>query len=446
MQSASLTELFEVDDSVKPFLTFGLSYPKMRWLIAVILTIPTILIVIDQQTLSVLAPVLRDKFNITPQGYANIVSGFLISFAIMYTIGGLLVDRIGERIALAIFITWFSICTIMGGLAQGVLTLSISRVLLGMGQPGNYPAALRACTVWFPKAERGVPIALFSSGGAFGSIIAPPIIAALYLSLGWRAAFFLPGLIGFFWLGLWLATYMHPKELPGITSAELQSLEESLDVRPNVEAPRWTSLLKDRNVLALVLARFVSDPVWIFYLFWMPEYLKTERGFSLADIGLYGWIPYLGGAIGGLAGGRASDMLIARGMEPAKARARVLYISAALAPLGMLTSQVNSAAMAIGLIAAMAFVAFSWFINTAAIIPDLFPESVVGSVLGLMGTAGTAAGVLFATLIGFLLTHYSYRPVFVIVGTMHLLASLILWSLIKEKNTSYDRITESALS
>jgi ACS family hexuronate transporter-like MFS transporter len=180
----------------------------------------------------------------------------------------------------------------------------------------------------------------------------------------------------------------------------------------------------------------VSDPVWIFYLFWMPEYLKRERGFSLADIGMYAWIPYMGGAIGGILGGRASDLLIRRGMAPAKARARVLYVSAAFAPLGMLTTQVHSAAMAIVLIAVMAFVTFSWFINTAAIIPDLFPENVVGSVLGLMGTAGTAAGVVFAMLVGFLLTHYSYTPVFILVGTMHLLASLILWSLMKEKGAS----------
>lgn len=421
---------------MKASLTLGLKYSKMRWVIAGVLTIPIILIVIDQQTLSVLAPILRDKFHISPQGYSTIVSGFLISFAIMYTVGGLLVDRIGERIAMAIFILWFSLCTILGGLSQGALSLGISRVLLGIGQPGNYPAALRACTRWFPKAERGVPIALFSSGGAVGSIIAPPIIAVLSLTLGWRAAFFLPGIMGFLWIALWFAIYRNPQDFPGLTPSELESLKESQDSNQKVEDTHWSSLLKNRNVLALVLARFVSDPVWIFYLFWMPEYLKRERGFSLADIGMYAWIPYMGGAIGGILGGRASDLLIRRGMAPAKARARVLYVSAAFAPLGMLTTQVHSAAMAIVLIAVMAFVTFSWFINTAAIIPDLFPENVVGSVLGLMGTAGTAAGVVFAMLVGFLLTYYSYTPVFILVGTMHLLASLILWSLMKEKGAS----------
>src|SRR5579872_2411427 len=264
----------------------------MRWVIAVVLTIPTILIVIDQQTLSVLAPILRDRFNISPQGYSIIVSGFLVSFAIMYTVGGLLVDRIGERIAMGLFIVWFSICTVLGGLSRGPWSLGISRFLLGIGQPGNYPAALRACTRWFPKAERGLPIALFSSGGAFGSIIAPPIIAALSLTWGWRAAFFLPGVAGFFWLLLWFAIYRFPQQYPGISPQELSSLDLSPEPTENDKARRWTSLLKDRSVLALVTARFVTDPVWIFYLFWIPEYLKRERGFSLADIGMYAWIPF----------------------------------------------------------------------------------------------------------------------------------------------------------
>jgi ACS family hexuronate transporter-like MFS transporter len=188
--------------------------------------------------------------------------------------------------------------------------------------------------------------------------------------------------------------------------------------------------------VALVLARLVSDPVWYFYLFWIPEYLKRERGFSLADIGLYAWIPFVAGALGGMVGGMASDKLIHAGLKPARARTRVLYISAAIAPLGMMTSTAHSAVMAIVLIAVMAFVVYSWFINTAALIPDLFSEKVVGSVLGLMGTAGSGAAVLFSALVGFLLTRYSYTIVFAMAGSMHLLASLILWSLLRQENLS----------
>jgi ACS family hexuronate transporter-like MFS transporter len=324
-------------------------------------------------------------------------------------------------------------------LAQGFWSLGIIRFLLGLGEPGNYPAALRATTRWFPKAERGLPIALFSSGSAVGNIIAPPMIAGLMLLWGWRAAFIIPGALGLVWLVVWLWIYRLPEHLPGISQEELAWIrnENSQGVASaSASGPqRWGDLLKDRNVLALVLCRLVSDPVWYFYLFWIPEYLTRERGFSLAEIGLYAWIPFVAGAVGGMVGGRASDRLVHAGVSPARARTRVLYISAAIAPLGMLTGKVHTAAMAIALIAVMAFVVYSWFINTAALIPDLFSEKVVGSVLGLMGTAGSAGAVVFTTLVGFLLTHYSYTAVFLLAGSMHLLASLILWSLLREPHS-----------
>jgi ACS family hexuronate transporter-like MFS transporter len=191
-------------------------------------------------------------------------------------------------------------------------------------------------------------------------------------------------------------------------------------------------LLHDRRVVALVLARLVSDPVWWFFVAWTPKYLYSQRGFSLKEIGLYAWIPFVAGSLGGLIGGKASDTLIRRGMNAASARLRVLYVSAAFAPMGILISRVPTAGVAIALIGGMALVVYSWFINTAALIPDVLPAGVVGSVLGLMGTAGSVGGFLFTRLVGFLLTHYSYTVVFLLAGSMHLLASLILWTLMKD--------------
>ncbi len=188
-------------------------------------------------------------------------------------------------------------------------------------------------------------------------------------------------------------------------------------------------------MLALVLSRFISDPVWYFYVFWMPEYLRREHGFSLGDIGMYAWIPFVAGALGGMTGGHASDLLIRAGVAPARARARILYVSAAIAPLGILTSQVRAAAAASFLIAVTAGVAYSWFINTAAMIPDAVPENAVGSVLGFLGTAGSAGGVLFTPLVGFLVAHYSYSAVFAMAGSMHLAAALILWILRRDPET-----------
>jgi ACS family hexuronate transporter-like MFS transporter len=411
----------------------------MRWVIVAWLTLSTVLNLIDRQTLSILAPMLRDKFHLSTQAYSNVVTAFMISYAAMYTVGGRFVDWIGERLGMAACILWWSICTMCTALVQGPLGLGVVRCLLGLGEPGNYPAALRACARWFPKAERGLPIALFSSGSAVGNILAPPLIAGLTLAFGWRAAFVLPGLLGLLWLAGWLAIYRVPAEYPGITPQELEQLEPPKAAATG--ATGWFQLLRNRKVLALVLARFVSDPVSYFYLFWIPEYLKRERGFSLADIGFYAWIPFVAGALGGMLGGQASDLLIRRGLSPVRARTRVLYISAAFAPLGILTSQVRSAATAIFLIAVMAFVIYSWFINTAAIITDVCPEAVVGSVLGFVGTAGSAGGALFTVLIGFLLTHYSYSVVFALAGTMHLIGALILWMLITDRAEPGSRVS-----
>jgi len=409
-----------------------LHYRTMRWVIAAWLTLSTVLNLLDRQSLSVLAPFLRDRLHLTVQDYAHVVTAFLVSYTVMYAVGGRLVDWIGARVGMAACIVWWSICTMLTALAQGALSLAVVRFLLGLGEPANYPAALRATIVWFPKAERGLPIALFSSGSAVGNVLAPPLIAAITLVFGWRAAFVLPGLLGLVWVAGWLLIYYGPEAYPGAPVENLrEAKDESLISGQGVSAS-WFGLLKQRNVLALVVSRFISDPVWYFYVFWIPEYLKRERGFSLTDIGLYAWIPFVAGAAGGMTAGWISDVLIARGIPPVKARTRILYIAAALAPLGMWTAKVHSAAAAIFLIAVMAFVVYCWFINTAAIIPDVASENVVGSVLGFMGTAGSAAGALFSLLLGFLLARYSYGPAFVLAGSMHLLAALVLRSLMTE--------------
>jgi len=413
-------------DLMQARLTFGLPYSRMKWVISIWLALSTVLNVIDKQTLSILAPWLRDQFHLSVQGYSNVVTAFMISYTVMYTVGGRLVDRLGERMAMSACIFWWSVCTIFTGFAQGALSLGIVRFLLGIGEPANYPAALRATTRWFPRAERGLPVALFSSGGALGNVIAPPLIAFLALTFGWRAAFFVPGVLGLLWLVGWLAIYCMPTQYPNIRPEELRQLEGERTL-PSMGFAEWISLLKNRNVVALLLARLVSDPAWYFYVFWIPEYLRRERGFSLTDIGMYAWIPFVAGAVGGVLGGRASDVLIRRGVAPVKARLMILYSAAAIAPLGILTSRVHSAATAIMLIGVMAFVAYTWFINTAAMIPDVVGEDVVGSVLGFIGTAGSAGGVVFTPLVGYLVSHYSYASVFLIVGSMHVTGALILW-------------------
>lgn len=387
---------------------------RLRWFIIGWITLSTILNYVDRQTLSILAPLLRDEFHLSNQDYSHIVTAFLVSYTVMYTVSGRVVDWVGERTGMAISIIWWSLATMMHSLAQGVLSLGIFRFVLGIGEPGNYPAALRATARWFSKSERGLPIAIYSSGSVVGAIAAPPLIIWLTLSYGWRIAFLLPGSIGLLWVIVWLMVYRLPKATPTPRDAQPQ---------------RWVHLLRNRNVLAIVLARLIADPVWYFYLFWIPEYLKRERGMSLAEIGACAWIPFVAADLGGILGGLASDRLSRAGVPSALARRRVLIGSALIAPLGILTGVAGSAGIAIALICVVAFVCQCWFINTAAMASDVCRDDTVGSVQGLMGTAGSGGGILFTALVGFLVDHFSYVSVFALAGSMHMIAALVIWFL-----------------
>jgi len=393
---------------------------RVGWAVILWITLSTVLNYMDRQTLSILAPMLRDQFHMSAEEYSAIVSAFLFSYTVMYTVGGIFVDKVGERIGMAVCITWWSIATMLHSVVQGAFSLGAARFLLGIGEPGNYPAALRATTAWFPKSERGLPVAVYSSGSAIGAIIAPPLIALITLRFGWRYAFIMPGACGLVWVSVWLLLYRRPENHHAISTAT------------NITGRSWLSLLRDRNVLGLFFARLLADPVWYFYLFWIPEYLKRARGFSLAEIGLYAWIPFVAADLGGIFAGLVSDRLIRRGLGPAQARRRVLYAAAFFAPLSILTSRTASTGAAIALISAAGFLCFIWFINTATLVADVFDESVVGSVQGLIGSAGSAGGVLFNLLIGFLVTRLGYSPVFVVAGSLQVIAALMIFIFMRD--------------
>jgi ACS family hexuronate transporter-like MFS transporter len=329
-------------------------------------------------------------------------------------------------------IVWWSVATMLHALSRGVLSLGIFRFLLGVGEPGNYPAALRATARWFSKEERGLPIAIWSSGSSVGSLLSVPLIAFLGLHFGWQMAFFVPGFLGIIWVVVWVIAYRMPSVA---VEGPTRGLEPALDVTlANARPETFVGLLKDRRVLAIILARLLTDPIWVFYLSWTPKYLAEVWKFDLAKMGLYGWIPFLFGGMGGVFGGMASDWMIRRGLDPAKARKRVLYVTGAIAPLGMLTGFVGSAGISIALIALMAFVCYVWFINTAALMSDVFPEGVVGTVLGLSAGVGQFGGILIAWLAGHLLAkNGSYTTLFIVAGSGHILASFAILLFLKDK-------------
>jgi len=392
---------------------------RLRWFIIGWITLSTILNLINRNTLSILAPTLKDRLGVSEAAYGHIIMAFQLSYAIMYIGGGRFVDCVGEKLGMAACIVWWSISTILHAFARGVWTLGLFRFLLGVGEPGNYPAALRASVRLFSKEERGLPIAIWSSGSSVGSLVSIPLVAFLAHYFGWQTAFLVPGLLGLIWVAVWLLTYRLP-------SVALEPANVSAPL-PSTIGQGFFVLLRDRNIWIVILARLLTDPIWVFYLAWTPKYLAEVWKFDLVKMGLYGWIPFLFGGLGGVFGGMASDWLIRRGMEPATARKRLLYLTGAIAPLGMLTGFVGSAAVSLGLIALMAFVCYVWFIDTAVLMSDIFPERVVGSVLGLAAGIGQFGGILMAWLAGHLLqTGHSYTPLFIVAGSGHVLAALLL--------------------
>ena len=398
---------------------------RRGWVIVALLFCATTINYIDRQTLSVLAPTLRREFALSEHGYANVVTAFLIPYTVMYAIGGRLMDRFGARIGLAVSLGWWSVATMLTGLAKGALSLGIFRCLLGVAEPCVFPAGVKACAEWFPARQRALATGIFSSGSAVGAVLAPPVVAWVTIAFGWRAAFLIPGALGFVWLPCWLAAYRRP------VASEPAPQKEA--------APSWRQLLRERTVWGLVLPRFASDPVWYFYLFWLPDYLQRVRGLSLRDLAIYGWIPFLFADLGALVGGGLTDWLVRRGWTPVRARMAVLIAAGCISPLGAMAGRVSSAAVAIAITCLVAFLTQCWSTNTSALAADLLPSTAVGTAAGMMGTAGSLGGALFTQALAVMISAFGYPAAFALAAVLHPLAALTLFLFLRKRfRTSFE--------
>lgn len=407
-----------------------MTYRRVRWIIAGLLFAATTINYIDRQTLSVLSPMLRRELHLTEHDYANVVTAFLVPYTIMYALGGRLIDRIGVRAGAAIALCWWSLATMLTAAARSAFSLAAFRFLLGIGEPAIFPAGVRACGEWFPRRERALPTGIFSSGSAVGALLAPPLIALLTLRFGWRCAFLIPGLIGMLWLPLWLWVYRAPERHPAVRPRDLADWRSEHTAQPEQS---WLQLARDRRVWALALPRLASDPAWYFYVFWLPDYLQRGRHLNLSEIAVYGWIPFLFADIGNVGGGALSDWLIRRGIAPARARVAVLIGVGCLTPLSALAGQVNSVVFAVSLICLATFLCQCWSTNIATLAADLLPASSTGTVVGMMGTAGSLGGVLFAQSLGLLIGRFGYPPAFLLAALLHPVAACMLVLLLRNR-------------
>lgn len=394
---------------------------RLRWLMISLVFLATVINYIDRQTMSVLKPAISADLGLSNADYAAIQNSFLVLYGISQMVSGRLYDRIGTRLGFVFSIVVWSAAAIAHAFAHTAGQFRLARGVLGFGEAGNWPGAAKLIGEWFPVRERALGMGIFNTGAAVGGAVSPPVIAWLALAYGWRATFVVTGVLGFAWLLAWLALYRAPEQHPWITDEERAHI---LSDRPVTSAatddwhPGWLELLGRRQTWALVIGRFLTDPIWWLYVFWLPSYLQEARGFSLQQIGWSAWFPFLCAGIGALSGGWASGFLIQRGWSVDRARKSVMACGALLMPAGILAMGADSPYTALALMGIVLFGFQIWINNLQTLPSDFFPKSAVASVFGLGGTSAAIASVLFNWGTGQVVDAMGYTPVFVVAGVL----------------------------
>jgi ACS family hexuronate transporter-like MFS transporter len=393
-----------------------------RWHIALLVSAAIAISYLDRQTLPIAIGEIRNEIPISNSVKAFLDSAFLLTYGLMYVGGGRLMDVLGTRRGFLIIMIFWSLACASHGFAGGVFALAASRLLLGIGEGGGFPAATRVVAEWFPVKDRATAMGIINAGTGIGGVIAPPLIAAIILNVhwlglsSWRWVFFITGALGLLWTVWWVKSYQIPepeggRARPGARIAPVIPMRE---------------LLRFRETWGIVGAKFLSDAAWYFYMFWLPKYLLDARGFNIKAVGSVAWIPFAAAALGCVVGGGLSSWLLHRGHSVNAARKLALGLSAALMPCVMLVPHV-SVSWVIFLFSVAFFGQQSWSTLVMILPTDLFPKNAVGTVAGFVGLGGALGGVVLGQLAGYLLDHgFSYTPVLIIAGSLHVAAFLLI--------------------
>ena len=407
---------------------------RIRWWIVWTLFLSTVINYISRQTFSVLAPLITTQYHLTHTDLAKILGAFQISYAITWLLGGIFLDAVGTRLGLALAVVFWSVINILTGFATSVLGFASFRFLLGIGEGFNWPGASKTVAEWFPSQERSIAVAIFDSGSSVGGAVAALAIPLIALAFGWRSAFVFSGVLGFVWLLLWLRVY-HPLDRhPKVTPEEVSFIRSGQDVSSESAergVQRWLKLIRNRNVWGVVLGRALTDPIWWFYVFWLPQYLSDARGFSLERIALFAWMPFIAADLGNFTGGLVSGYCIRRGVSVVRARTWVCAFSCLPILAGIPAASVHNVYFALGLICFALWGFASWSTMGLTMPSDLFPQNVVATVTGLSGLAAGLVGAIFTLAIGMLVDRFSYGPAFLVAGLMPLFATASIFLLIR---------------
>ncbi len=415
-----------------------------RWVICFLLFLAATINYIDRQVIGLLKPTLQQHYGWSEIDYADIVFSFQLAYAIGLLLAGGFIDRVGTRIGFAIAVGLWSVAAMAHAEAAtygpavaallGVFGLAYApsvagfiaaRFALGIGEAGNFPAAIKAVAEWFPLKERAFATGLFNSGTNIGAVMAPLIVPWITVTYGWYWAFIVTGAIGFFWIALWLPLFRQPEHHPRVSAAELAYIRS--DLAPPAARVPLRALLPHRQTWAFAIGKFMTDPIWWLYLFWVPDFLNRNHGLNLLAVGPPLVAIYLIADVGSIGGGWLSSALIKRGWTVNAARKTAMFVAAcAVIPI-VFASMATSLWTAVLLVALAAAAHQGWSANMFTLASDMFPRQAVGTVVGFGGMAGAFGGMLIAKLTGYLLeTTGSYVPVFLIAGSTYLTALLII--------------------
>lgn len=400
--------------------------PVQSWLILAMVFSVNLLNYFDRQTLSILKATLKVEIGLTDTHYSYIVTAFMVPYIVMYILSGKLVDRFGSRGPMTIFIAVWSLATALCGAVQNLWQLAGARMLLGAGEPGAFPAGMRAQVKWFPRAQRAFMMSLNSPATMVGAILAPPVVAALTSAWGWRSAFVVPGFFGLFIAYAW---WWFDDDKRGVVEAT---------AAPEVSkpAPKLREILGERRFIGVLVGRLLSEPVWYFYLFWLPGYLQERIGLTLPELGAVGWIPSGVASLIAILTARWSDKRAARSGNPAASRVRALLMISLFAPLGALLAGTDSLPSILILLCFVYAVAQAWFFYTAVLLADIFPGNAVAGAMGFMGAASATTAMIVNFWIGPIVEAVGYGPIFIVAAIMHPLSALVVRHCFKTTPTS----------
>jgi MFS transporter, ACS family, hexuronate transporter len=396
-----------------------------RWRIVALLFFATTINYIDRQSIAILAPKLQTIFHWNEKDYGIIIMGFTSAYAIgLVTMGGLL-DRIGTRLGYIISISIWSLAGMLHAAARDVVSFITVRFILGIGESANFPAAVKTVTEWFPKRERALATGIFNSGTSIGAIITPVMVPAITLKWGWQCAFLVTGALGFIWLIFWIILYKKPELNAHLKDSEREYILQ--DDHENLEVVPWKKIFYYKQTLGICLARFVTDPIWWFLLYWLPKFFYKTYQIDLGSIGLPLMVIYALSAGGSVFGGWLSSFLIKKGIKPISARKLAIFFLSLLVVPIFFASKASGLWIAVSLITMAAFAHQGYAANIYTIVSDIYPKNAVGSMIGLSGFAGAIGGILFSGAVGLILEFTgSYYVVFGIASVSYLICWLFL--------------------